>query len=236
MSLPVHIGFIMDGNGRWAQKKGLPRTFGHEAGVKTLETVIDHCRASGIRYATFFAFSTENWSRPKDEVEFLMSLLDKYISELSRKISNGEAEKYKGVQLRFIGDLSVFPEKRRANISTLESLTDKDDTLLRVNIAVNYGGKNEIITAVNRFIKENPGSVISEKDISDRVYTSDCPDPDLIIRTAGEMRLSNFLIWQSVYAEYYSTSTYWPDFSPKDLDTAIDAFSKRTRKFGNIKA
>ena len=234
MSLPLHIGFIMDGNGRWAQQRGVPRKLGHEAGAKALEKIIDRCRVLGIKCATFYAFSTENWSRPKEEVDALMSLLDRYIAELHRKISSGEADVYKDMQLRFVGDLSVFSKERLERITALEKLTDKPYPQSRINIAINYGGRNEIVSAVNRFILENPGRPISENDISSRLYTSDCSDPDLIIRTAGEMRLSNFLLWQSAYAEYYSSPVYWPEFTPKELDIALEAFSKRTRKFGNI--
>lgn len=234
MSLPLHIGFIMDGNGRWAQKRGVPRKMGHEAGAKALEKIIDRCRTLGIKFATFYAFSTENWSRPKEEVDALMSLFDRYINELHRKISSGEADVYKDVRIRFIGDLSVFSEERLERILALEKLTDRQTDGLCVNIAINYGGRNEIVSAVNRFIQENPGVPITEKELSLRLYTDGCPDPDLIIRTAGEMRLSNFLLWQSAYSEYYSSSVYWPDFTPKELDVALDAFSQRTRKFGNV--
>jgi len=234
MSLPLHIGFIMDGNGRWAQSKGFPRKMGHEAGAKALEKIIDHCRTIGIQCATFYAFSTENWSRPKEEVDALMSLLDRYIAELHRKISSGEADVYKDVQIRFVGDLSVFSEERYFRIRELEKLTDKPYSRLTINIAINYGGRSEIVSAVNRFIAENPGRPLTEKDISLRLYTEGCSDPDLIIRTAGEMRLSNFLIWQSAYSEYYSSPVFWPDFTPKELDIALEAFSKRTRKFGNV--
>ena len=234
MSLPLHIGFIMDGNGRWAQNRGVPRKLGHEAGAKALEKIIDRCRTVGIKYATFYAFSTENWSRPKEEVDALMSLLDRYITELHRKISSGEADVYKDVRICFVGDLSVFSDERLNKLRSLEKLTEKPSEQMRLNIAINYGGKNEIVSAVNRFILENPGVPINEKEITSRLYTDGCPDPDLIIRTAGEMRLSNFLLWQSAYSEYYSSSVYWPDFTPKELDVALDAYSQRTRKFGNV--
>lgn len=224
----------MDGNGRWANKRGLPRKTGHEAGAKALEKIIAHCHTVGIKYVTFYAFSTENWSRSKEEVDALMSLFDRYITELHRKISSGEADAYKDIRIRFIGDLSVFSDERLERILALEKLTEKSREQSVVNIAINYGGRNEIVSAVNHFILDNPGVPVTEKDISARLYTDGCPDPDLIIRTAGEMRLSNFLLWQSAYSEYYSSPVCWPDFTPKELDIAIEAYSQRTRKFGNV--
>ncbi len=233
-AVPFHVGFIMDGNGRWAQSRNLPRNAGHTAGAKTLEKVLDSCLRSGIRIATFYAFSTENWSRPKSEVDALMTLFDRYIEDIKTRLKNGEEEKYRNIRLRFIGDLSVFSEKRQANMREVEAITEDHDPGLIVNIAINYGGRNEVVAAVNRFISENPGKAVTEKDISDRLYTYGCPDPDLIIRTAGEMRISNFLLWQSAYSEYYSTPVFWPDFTDEELRKALDAFAKRTRKYGNL--
>ena len=233
-AVPFHVGFIMDGNGRWAQRRNLPRNAGHSAGARALEKILDCCLKHGIRVATFYAFSTENWKRPRSEVDALMSLLDSYIRDIKAKIKNGENETYRNISIRFIGDLSVFSEERRNNMRDVERLTDDRDPRLVINIAVNYGGRNEIVASVNRFISDNPGKEITEKDVSDGLYTSGYPDPDLIIRTAGEMRLSNFLIWQSAYSEYYSAPVFWPDFDEKEFLKAIDAFSKRTRKFGDL--
>jgi undecaprenyl diphosphate synthase len=233
-ALPLHIGFIMDGNGRWAKARGLARPFGHEAGAKTFEKTVDSCRKLGIRYATFYAFSTENQSRPKDEIDALMALFDRYADDIYRRVKNDELKTYENVRIRFIGDKTYFSESRRKKIADIENLNIDKDIRLTVCIALNYGGRNEIVNAVNGFIAENPGKPLTERDISSRLYAPDVPDPDLIIRTAGEMRLSNFLLWQSAYAEFYSTSVYWPDFSEDDLKKAIDSFMNRTRKFGGI--
>lgn len=233
-AVPEHIGFIMDGNGRWASSRGLPRSFGHEAGAKSFENTVGSCRKLGIRYATFYAFSTENRSRPKEEIEALMSLFDRYAEDIFRRIKTDERKTYENVRIRFIGDKSYFSEKRRKAIADIENLNADKEIRLTVCIALNYGGRNEIVNAVNAFVAENPGQKLTENDISVRLYAPDVPPPDLIIRTAGEMRLSNFLLWQAAYAEFYSTPVFWPDFSEKDLREAIESFSMRTRKFGGI--
>ncbi len=232
--IPAHIGFIMDGNGRWATAKGTPRQFGHEAGAKTFENIVKSCRDLGIRYATFYAFSTENKSRPKDEIDALMRLFDRFADDIFRRLKNGETEAFANVRIRFVGDLSYFSEKRRKSVADIEKINSEAEVLLTVCIALNYGGRDEIVNAVNRFIANNPGKTITEKCISENLYAPDVPDPDLIIRTAGEMRLSNFLLWQSAYAEFYSTPVLWPDFSEIELKKAIESFSMRTRKFGGI--
>ena len=232
--IPEHVGFIMDGNGRWAQKRGLARSMGHEAGAKAFEKIVEACRDIGIRYATFYAFSTENQSRPKEELDSLMKLFDRYAEEIFRRVRSGNTKTYENVRIRFLGDLSYFSESRRKSLSEIEKLNDGNPIALTVNIALNYGGRDEIVSAVNSFIAENPGKSISENDISSRLYTRDMPYPDLIVRTAGEMRLSNFLLWQAAYAEFYSTPVYWPDFTEKDLKKALDSYFSRTRKFGNI--
>jgi len=234
-SYPIHVGFIMDGNGRWAKKHGLSRNFGHEAGAKTLENVIDLCKKYNLECATFYAFSSENWSRPKEEVDALMNLFDKYIADLCKRIKAGKLEAFRSMKLKFIGDLSFFSDEMKSRITEVEALTVKPEKQSTVNIAINYGGRNEIVSAVNRFISENPGKPIDIDSISRNLYTKDNGDPDLIIRTAGEMRLSNFLLWQAAYAEFYSTPVLWPDFSEKDFIAALEEFSKRTRKFGGIK-
>ena len=232
--IPAHVAFIMDGNGRWAQSRGLPRQQGHMEGVKTAERVIQYVYEHNIRCATFYTFSTENWSRPKPEVDTILSLLDGYLDRLYDEYmkSNG---KYSHVEFRFIGDLSAFSDVIREKIDRLHRLAKKQDEIYTtINIAINYGGRSEIVSAVNRFISENPGKPITKADISDFAYTSGLPDPDLIIRTAGEFRLSNFLTWQSVYSEYYSTDILWPDFGVADIEKAFEAYGSRKRKFGSV--
>jgi len=234
IKIPAHVAFIMDGNGRWAQSRGLPRQQGHMEGVKTAERVIQYVYEHNIRCATFYTFSTENWSRPKPEVDTILSLLDGYLDRLYDEYmkSNG---KYSHVEFRFIGDLSAFSDVIREKIDRLHRLAKKQDEIYTtINIAINYGGRSEIVSAVNRFISENPGKPINEADISAFAYTSGLPDPDLIIRTAGEFRLSNFLTWQSVYSEYYSTDILWPDFGVTDIEKAFEAYGSRKRKFGSV--
>lgn len=232
--MPAHIGFIMDGNGRWAQAKGLPRQKGHVKGVETAERVIDYICEKGIRCATFYTFSTENWSRPKVEVDTILSLLSTYLDRLYDKYL-AEKEKYSHIEFRFIGDLSAFSDAIREKIQRLHDLAkSQDEIYTTVNIAINYGGRSEIVNAVNRFIKENPDKTVTEEDISSYIYTSGLPDPDLIVRTAGEYRLSNFLTWQSVYSEYYATDVLWPDFTEEDIENAIEYYGSRKRKFGSI--
>lgn len=228
--IPVHIGFIMDGNGRWAKARNLMRTHGHNAGVTAMEKIVRHCGDIGVRCVTFYAFSTENWSRPKSEVDHLMKLFSTYIDKVITDIKLGKMEAH----FRFIGDLSFFDDKLRKKIEYIRENTIENSKNIIVNIAVNYGGRAEIVHAVNEFIKSNPNKIITEKDIADNLYTEDIPDPDLIIRTAGESRLSNFLLWQASYSEIYISPVCWPDFSPEELDKAIEDYSNRTRKFGGL--
>ncbi len=229
-AIPVHIGFIMDGNGRWAKAQKLLRTNGHSAGVTAMEKIIRHCGDLGVRFVTFYAFSTENWSRPKAEVDFLMNLFSSYMDKVISDIKKGTMEAH----FRFIGDLSVFGKDLRDKIDYIAENTAENAKKITVNIAVNYGGRNEIVNAVNAFISENPNKYITEKDIAERLYTGSQPDPDLIIRTAGESRLSNFLLWQASYSEIYISPVCWPDFTPDELDKALDDYGKRTRKFGGL--
>lgn len=233
-NLPVHIGFIMDGNGRWAKARKLTRTNGHSAGVTAMEKIIRHCGDLGIRYVTFYAFSTENWSRPKDEVDFLMNLFSTYMDKLIKEIDGGGLKTYSDSAVRFIGDMSVFNEDFRKKVEYIKEKTSENGEKFTVNIAVNYGGRDEIVHAVNEFISENPNKIVTEKDISERLYTGSLPDPDLIIRTAGESRLSNFLLWQASYSEIYITPVCWPDFTPDELDKALEDYGRRTRKFGGL--
>ena len=220
-----HIAFIMDGNGRWAKKQGKPREFGHSEGAKAFERVVEYCGDVGVKYVTVYAFSTENWKRPKNEVEKIMSLLEKYLDKLMEK-----ADKY-DLKVRFIGDKAPLSEKLKKKIEKAEKMTS--DRSKTVNIALNYGGRAEISAAVNSLLKEGK-TEITEEDISNALYTEGCPDPDLIVRTAGEQRLSNFLLWQAAYSEFYFTDTLWPDFDGRCVEDAINAYYKRTRRFGGL--
>ena len=230
--LPVHIAIIMDGNGRWAKKRGLPRSAGHSAGASTFKSIARYCNQIGIRYLTVYAFSTENWKRSQDEVEGIMNLLREYLIDSAN---------FKGenIRLKFIGDLSRLAPDILELIDKAEK-DSEDATGLQVNIALNYGGRDEIVHAVRDIAKNVlQGSLnaedITEQTVSDNLYTADMPDPDLVIRPSGEYRLSNYLIWQTAYAEFWFTDVLWPDFSKKDLDEAIISFSKRDRRFGNAK-
>jgi len=224
--VPVHVGIIMDGNGRWARARGLPRLAGHRAGTENLRRVLRAAAEFGIQILTIYAFSTENWGRPKEEVEGLLDLMERMID---RELPELHQE---GVQIRHIGRLDRVPERLKEKIRyALE--TTKDNRRLILNVAFNYGGRTEIIDAVRRIIREGiPPEEVNEALFSQYLYTAGLPDPDLIIRTSGEMRVSNFLIWQGAYAEYYVTPTYWPDFDKDELYKALVAFSKRERRFG----
>ena len=228
--VPTHIGIIMDGNGRWAKKRLLPRSAGHAAGSENFKTIARYCNKIGVKYLTVYAFSTENWKRPKDEVDGIMNLLRKYLKDST----NFKAE---NIKLRFIGELSVLPEDFQELIKQAEIDSDVA-TGLTVYMAVNYGGRDEIVHAVKRIaesVKSGEMAIddITEDTVSARLYAN-CPDPDFIIRPSGEFRLSNFLTWQSAYAEFWYSDVLWPDFSTKDLDKAIDDFNKRNRRFGGV--
>ena len=227
--LPQHVGIIMDGNGRWARTHGRPRLFGHRAGVENLRKILTASVELGISIVTLYAFSTENWTRPEDEINGLLRILGE---ALENEI--GELHK-NGVQLRHIGDLSPLSDPLKHQIQTAVELT-RHNTRLIANIAFNYGGRQEITEAVRKIVRENiPPEAITEDVISAHLYTNGLPDADLIIRTSGELRTSNFLIWQGAYAEYYVTPTYWPDFDKDELYRALEAFSKRSRRFGGLK-
>ncbi len=230
--LPSHIGIIMDGNGRWAKKRMLPRTAGHAAGSENFKTIARYCNKIGIKYLTVYAFSTENWKRPKAEIDAIMDLLRKYLKD-------SENFKAENIRLKFIGELSVLPEDIRELIKKAE-YDSKDATGLTVNMAVNYGGRDEILHAVKSICKDvKDGKLeidaITEDTVSKRLYTAGQDEPDFIIRPSGEYRLSNFLVWQSAYAEFWYSDVLWPDFSTKDLDRAIDDFNRRDRRFGGVK-
>ncbi len=223
--VPGHVAFIMDGNGRWAKKRGLPRTAGHSKGVKTFEDIIELCFNAGVDTVTVYAFSTENWKRPKTEVDFILKLLDEYLTISTEKCLK------KGIRMRIIGDRSIFPEKMIEKMNDSEQKTAH--LRYNLNVAVNYGSRAEICTAVNKLIAEGKTQV-TEEDISAHLYTAEVGDPDLIVRTGGELRLSNFLMWQAAYSEFYFTETYWPDFGQKDLYKAFEKYASTHRRFGGL--
>lgn len=220
-----HIAFIMDGNGRWAGRRGMPREFGHKEGAKVFRHVVDYCFHTGIRNVTVYAFSTENWKRTEREVSALMKLFMAYVKDAFEEIRKNDA------RVVFLGDKSAFSEKMRKQMELLEKQSEKGSYIL--NVAMNYGARAEIVHAVNALISEGKTSV-SEEDISRSLYTKNSPDPDLIVRTAGEQRLSNFLLWQAAYSEFYYTDTLWPDMNDEEIDRAIEAFGGRTRRFGAV--
>jgi len=230
-NIPKHIAIIMDGNGRWAEKRGLSRSMGHREGSRTLKKIVEECYRLGVRYLTVYAFSTENWSRPKEEVDELMKLLLEYLRNAEKELAG------KNVRIRVIGDKKRLPEEIVKEIERVEKNTENIEGLDFI-IALNYGGRQEIVDAVSRLVEDFKAGQISsidEKAISERLYTYGIPDPDLLIRTSGEMRLSNFLIWQSSYTEFYFCDVLWPDFSAANLREAIISYQGRQRRFGGVK-
>ncbi len=222
-----HVAIIMDGNGRWAKKRGLPRTFGHRAGVENVRKVVRYCSDNNIGYLTVYAFSTENFSRPADEVSALMDLLIEYFNkEIDELFAND-------VRVNIIGDTSMFSPKVKQAIENAHKKT-KDCKKLVFSVALGYGARAEIAQAINKMLAEGKSNV-TEEDISKYLYTFDMPDPDLIIRTSGEQRLSNFLLYQAAYSEFYFTDTLWPDFDEKEFDKAIEEYQRRDRRFGGVK-
>ncbi len=221
--LPEHIGIIMDGNGRWAKKRGLPRTAGHKQGAETFRTISKECGRLGIKHATFYAFSTENWKRPKEEVDAIMRLFKQYLLEAKDDITAADNNK-----LRFIGLKDGIPDDILTLMEEAEEDT-KNNTGCDIALAVNYGGREEIVNAVNKLISDGK-TEITEEDISQNIYT--VPDCDLIIRPSGEQRLSNFLLWQAAYSEFWYSDVMWPDFSVQDLYKALFDFENRNRRFG----
>ena len=223
---PQHVAIIMDGNGRWALSRGLPRIAGHRAGTENLRRVIGGCVELGIKYLTLYAFSTENWGRPVEEVRGLMRILedviDKELGELHEE----------GVQLRHLGRLEQLDERLRRKVLEAVEMTRNNNRLI-LNIAFNYGGRDEIVTAIKHMIDDGIASDdVSAELVSKYLYTRDVPDPDLVIRTSGELRISNFLIWQAAYAEWYFTPVFWPDFGKDELRKAVEEFSSRERRYG----
>ena len=219
------VGIIMDGNGRWAKARGLSRNEGHKAGAKAIKDVIECLNDLDVHHVTLYAFSTENWKRPKDEVEGIMNLIYGYLERVE------EIKEEYDTSVKFIGDKSALPEKLRDKCIEIENMSVGRSHI--INVALNYGGRDEIVKAVNEAIKEgcNP---VTEADISRHLYTCNSPDPDLIIRTGGDQRISNFMIWQSAYSELYITETLWPDFGRDEVIKAAEAFYKRKRRFGGL--
>ncbi len=230
--LPRHIAIIMDGNGRWAQKRGLPRTAGHAAGAETFRTIANYCKEIGIEYLTVYAFSTENWRRPPEEVGAIMRLLGRYLDEALEDMERNR------IRIVFFGDLEPLTPELRALCDRAHSASMRYSEA-QANICLNYGGRDEITRAVRALAREcaagerDPES-ITEADISARLYSAGVPDPDLIIRPSGEIRTSNFLLWQSAYSEYYFTDVLWPDFSKEELNRAIASYQARSRRFGGV--
>jgi undecaprenyl diphosphate synthase len=226
--IPTHVAIIMDGNGRWARKRGLPRLAGHRAGVDNLRRVLEACVEFGIQYLTIYAFSTENWGRPPAEVQGLMNILEDVIDrELEELHKNG-------VQLRHLGMLEGLRSELQDKVRTAIELT-KDNDKLVLNIAWNYGGRAEIVQAIQRMLEDGVQPEDVDEDlVGDYLYTNSCPDPDLIIRTSGELRVSNFLIWQGAYSEWYTTPEYWPDFGRESLLEALQDYAHRDRRFGKV--
>lgn len=219
------VGIIMDGNGRWAKARGLSRNEGHRAGAKAVRTVIECLRELGVRHVTLYAFSTENWKRPKDEVDGIMNLIYGYLDRFKDMKDEFDAS------IRFIGDKAVLPERLAKKCIEIENASRGRSNF--INVALNYGGRDEIVRAVNEAMREGRDS-ISEEDIRSHLYTADSPDPDLIIRTGGDLRISNFLIWQSAYSELYFTDTLWPDFGRDEVVKAAEEFYRRKRRFGGL--
>lgn len=234
--IPVHVGVIMDGNGRWAKKRGLPRKLGHREGAQNFRTITRHAKKLGIKYFTVYAFSTENWRRPQDEVEALMDLFEKYLDEVRDFIEEN-------IRICFIGDRSMLRQTLQDKMKSVEE-DSRDFDAMTLLIAINYGGRDEVVHAAKKLAEkvksgELEPSDITDKLINDNLYTAEldgdiAPDVDLIIRPSGEQRLSNFMIWQAAYSEYYFTNILWPDFKPEDLEAAIIAYSDRNRRFGAV--
>ncbi len=224
--IPEHVAIIMDGNGRWAESHGLPRFEGHKAGTENLRQIIKASVEFGVKHLTIYAFSTENWGRPKDEVNGLMTILETVID---RELNELNSE---GVKICHIGRLEAMPKRVRSKVEHAVQLTEHNNKLI-LNVAWNYGGRDEIVHAIQEIVRAGTtAEQVTEELVSQHMYTQCSPDPDLIIRTSGEMRLSNFLIWQSAYSEWYATATLWPDFNKEEYQKAIEAYGQRKRRFG----
>ena len=223
--LPRHIAIIMDGNGRWAKKRGLPRTAGHKIGAETFRDIAAYCRELGVEYLTVYAFSTENWKRPKDEVDTIMGLLEQYLQEAINTMEKDQ------IRLRILGDATALSPKLQRMIDEANTVSSRN-TGFQANICLNYGGRAEILQAAR--LCAEAGEEWTEENFSKYLWSAGIPDPELIIRPSGELRLSNFLLWQCAYSEFYFCDTLWPDFKRKDLDLAIIDFQHRDRRFGGV--
>lgn len=233
MKIPQHVAIILDGNGRWAKAKGMPRNYGHKAGAKNVETVCKAANELGIKYVTMYAFSTENWNRPDSEVEALMKLLESYLKNCIKTADKNN------MRVRIIGDMRRLSEKFQNRIKELEEAS-KNNTGLNLTIAINYGSRDEMLRGMKKMIEDHDNGKLNFDDINEQVFsnyldTADIPDPDLLIRTSGEQRLSNYLLWQLAYSEFYFTDVPWPDFHKEELVQAIEAYNNRDRRFGALK-
>ena len=233
MKIPNHVAIILDGNGRWAKSKGMPRNYGHVQGAKTVEVICEEAYRMGIQYLTVYAFSTENWNRPSDEVEALMGLLRNYMKTCLKTADKNN------MCVRIIGDKTGLDEDIRSRMEQLEQAT-KHNTGLHFQIAINYGGRDEIVRAVRQMADDLTAGALTVDEISEPVFsnyldTAGLPEPDLLIRTCNEQRISNFLLWQLAYTEFYFTPVAWPDFSKEELEKAIEAYNKRDRRYGLVK-
>ena len=233
MKIPQHVAIILDGNGRWAKAKGMPRNYGHTAGAKNVETVCKAANELGIKYVTMYAFSTENWNRPDSEVDALMKLLESYLKNCIKTADKNN------MRVRIIGDMHRLSEKFHKRIKELEEAS-KNNTGLNLTIAINYGSRDEMIRGMKKMIEDHDNGKLNLDDINEQVFsnyldTADIPDPDLMIRTSGEQRLSNYLLWQLAYSEFYFTDVPWPDFHKEELIQAIEAYNNRDRRFGALK-
>lgn len=229
--IPRHIAIILDGNGRWAKKRALPRKAGHLAGSETFRSIATYCKEIGVEYLTVYAFSTENWKRPEDEVKGIMKLLDKYLHEAIRDMQK------KQIRLKVFGDVSRLSPSLRELIERTDDISQGIEGF-QANVCINYGGRAEIVRAAQRYAQDyaqGKAGELTEESFSDYMYSAGIPDPDLLIRPGGEYRLSNFLLWQCAYSEFYYTNVLWPDFTPEDLDKAIEAYNHRDRRFGGVK-
>jgi undecaprenyl diphosphate synthase len=228
MAIPQHIAIIMDGNGRWAQRRSLPRHAGHRAGTENIRQIIRDCKEIGVGYLTLYAFSTENWTRPTLEVRGLMTILGEFIDRET------DALHKEGVRIRHLGSTEGLSERLKRKVKHAVDVT-ASNTALTLAVAFNYGGRADIVQAARCMVAEGIApDMLTEQSLADHLYTRGMPDPDLVVRTGGEFRLSNFLIWQAAYSEYYSTSVFWPDFNVEDLRKAIDAYEQRQRRFGAL--
>ena len=233
--LPQHIGFIMDGNGRWAKMRGLERSEGHKAGAKTFRRIVEYCADVGIKHVTFYAFSTENWSRPEKEVKALMKLFKEYLLEADEREKENDIRQSK---IRFIGEREGLPKDLLRLIEKAEKVSNKYSKIT-VNVALNYGGRAELTHAVKEIAKKVKNGEMSVDDISedvigDYIYTAGQPDPDIIVRPSGEYRLSNFMTWQSAYSEFWYSDILWPDFTEEDVNKILEDYQKRNRRFGGV--